>query len=375
MRNNVGVPVISVIFGFLLLGIVLWDTFETIVMPKTVSRKFRLTAIYYKLSWRAWAGIVKRMQDSPRRVAILGAFGPLSLLILMAAWAVLCVVAFGFIHYGFGTLDGTDSQANFGTAFYFSGTTFFTLGFGDVTPVHTLGRVLAVFEAGTGFGFLAVIISYLPVLYQAFSRRENLIVLLDSKAGSDPSAGELLHRYAEAGVMEDLVDLLRDWEVWSAQQLETFLSYPTMAFYRSQHDDQSWLCALTCILDTCAIIDGGFQGEYPWEKKVIFQARATFAMARHVVVDLAYLLNIPPTGNPKQRYSPDNWKELETALANSGIPLDPSGAERVKHCRSLYEPYVVSLAKSLFFVLPAWIPEPGAVDNWQTTAWDIREHF
>ena len=121
---------LSIVLGFLLLGIVLWDTFETIVMPKTVSRKFRLTAYYYKLSWRAWAGIVKHMKDSPRRVAVLGAFGPLSLLVLMAMWAGLCVLAFGMIHYGFGTLDGTENQANFGTALYFSGTTFFTLGFG-----------------------------------------------------------------------------------------------------------------------------------------------------------------------------------------------------------------------------------------------------
>jgi len=369
------VDVAAAVLGILIVLGVLWDTFETIVVPKTVSRQLRLTAFFYKAAWHGWALVVKKMRDGPRRVAILGAFGPLSLLLLMASWAILLVLGFGFIHFGAGTLDGTQNQADFGTAFYFSGTTFFTLGLGDVAPVHGLGRFLAVMEAGSGFGFLAVIISYLPVLYQAFSRRENLIVLLDSKAGSDPSAGELLRRHANAKAMDELVGLLRDWEVWSAQQLETFLSYPIMAYYRSQHDDQSWLCALTTILDTCSIIEGGFEGKFPWEKRLRFQAQATFEMARHVVVDLAYLLNLPPTPQPKMRFSASDWTQLENVLSASGIQLDKAGTNKIEDRRSLYEPYVVSLARTLFFVLPSWIPVPGAVDNWQTTAWDIREHF
>src|SRR5579872_306366 len=274
VRNNEPVEAAIAILGIVIVLGVLWDTFETIVMPKTVRRQLRLTAFFYKVVWHGWALIVKKMKDGPRRVAVLGAFGPLSLILLMATWAVFMVVGFGFIHYGAGTLNGTDNQSDIGTAFYFSGTTFFTLGFGDVVPVQGLGRALAVMEAGSGFGFLAVIISYFPVLYQAFSRRENLIVLLDSKAGSDPSAGELLRRHGEAGAMDELIELLKSWEVWSAQQLETFLSYPIMAYYRSQHDDQSWLNALTAILDTCSIIEGGFAGEFPWEKRLVFQAQA-----------------------------------------------------------------------------------------------------
>lgn len=367
--------VAAAILGILIILGVLWDTFETIVMPKTVRRRLRFAGIYYRLAWTAWATIVKRMKDGPRRVAVLGSFGPMSLLVLMVTWALLMVVGFGLVHIGFGTLDGTPNQSDFPTAFYFSGTTFFTVGFGDVTPVNGIGRVIAVMEAGSGLGFLAIIISYFPVLYQAFSRRENLIVLLDSKAGSDPSAGELLRRHAAAGAIDELIELLKQWEVWSAQQLETFLSYPIMAYYRSQHDEQSWLNALTAILDTCAIIEGGFVGDPPWERRLVFQAQATFAMARHVVVDLAYLINVPPTDQPKMRFGPEDWKQLEQVLAAAGLPMDPTGAAKVAARRALYEPYVVSLARALFFVLPAWIPEPDAVDNWQTTAWDSRVHF
>src|SRR5205085_1149766 len=159
------------------------------------------------------------------------------------------------------------------------------------TPLHDSGKVFAVIEAGTGFGFLAVVISYVPVLYVAFSRREHLITLLDSKAGSQPSAGELLKRHGEAEAMEMLIDLLKEWETWSAQQLEAYLSYPILAYYRSQHDEQSWLMSLTCILDTCSLITLGFEddGSKPWAKRLYFQAKATFAMGRHVIVALAYI--------------------------------------------------------------------------------------
>lgn len=367
--------IVAAVLGALIVVGVLWDTFETIVMPKTVRRRLRLTAFFYQVAWGGWAQLVKRMRDGPRRVAVLGAFGPLSLIVLMASWAALMIVGFALIHFGAGALDGTRDQGSVGSALYFSGVTFFTLGFGDVVPVHGVGRLLAVLEAGSGFGFLAVIISYFPVLYQAFSRRENLIVMLDSKAGSNPSAGELLRRHAEAGAMDELIELLAAWEVWSAQQLETFLSYPIMAFYRSQHDDQSWLNALTAILDACSIIEGGFAGEYPWERRLTFQAQATFAMARHVVVDLAYLLNEPPTPEPKLRFSPTDWAQLKQVLAKAGIPLDEAGAAKIAERRALYEPFVVSLARTLFFVLPAWIPDPRAVDNWETSAWDAPAHF
>jgi len=363
------------VLGVVIVLGVLIDTFETIVMPKTVRRRLRLTPFFYEIAWRGWAIVVKMMRDGPRRVAVLGAFGPLSLLLLMVSWAALMIFGFGLIHYGAGSLDGPAGQPDIANAFYFSGTTFLTLGLGDVVPVHGIGRTLAVIEAGSGFGFLAIVISYLPVLYQAFSRRENLIVLLDSKAGSNPSAGELLRRHAAAGAMEELIVLLKEWEVWSAQQLETFLSYPIMAYYRSQHDEQSWLSALTAILDTCAIIDGGFEGEYPWEQRLIFQAQATFAMARHVVVDLAYLFDLPPTDAPMLRYSPGDWDRLKASLAAAGIPLDPAGKPRIVERRDLYEPYVVSLARDLFFVLPSWVPVPDVKDNWETTAWDSGEHF
>jgi hypothetical protein len=362
---------LAVLFGIAILLVVLWDTFETIVVPKTVTRRLSLAGLFYDGLWNVWSRLAAATSGGTR-LQILGAFGPISLLMLIALWAILLVAGFGFLHWGAGTLG---AERSLGENLYFSGVTFFTLGFGDLTPWMGLGRLLAVFEAGVGFGFLAIVISYVPVMYSAFSRREINITLLDSKAGSNPTAGELLRRHAAGNSVGALIVLLKEWERWSAEQLEAYLSYPILAFYRSQHDDQSWLCSLTAILDACSLIEMGFEGDPSWYPELRFQAEATFAMGRHVIVDLAYLLDIPPVERPLSRMAPNDWERLRSVLWAAGMPLKESAEDVLRERRDLYEPYVVSLARDLFFTLPAWVPEAGALDNWQTTAWDNERHF
>src|SRR5262249_27767642 len=186
------------------------------------------------------------------------------------------------LHWSLGTGLSFPSGAgdSFTTYLYFSGTTFFTLGYGDVVPTGAGGRALGVAEAGIGFAFLAVVISYLPVLYQAFSRREITISLLDARAGSPPTAAELLRRMAGARGLAGAGSLLAEWERWAAELLESHLSFPVLSYYRSQHENQSWVGALTVILDTSALLIAGVDGPDG------YQARLTFAMARHAAVDL-----------------------------------------------------------------------------------------
>src|SRR5260370_874679 len=133
---------------------------------------------------------------------------------VLAFWAVGLVLGFALIHFGDGDrFSGTLLPSRFGNALYLSGTTLFTLGLGDITPASPLARFVVVLEAGIGFGFLALVIGYLPVLYQSFSRREVTISLLDARAGSPPTAFELLRRHAGTGErMDALTAVLHDWE-------------------------------------------------------------------------------------------------------------------------------------------------------------------
>ncbi|MGH9825818.1 MAG: potassium channel family protein, partial [Blastocatellia bacterium] len=252
----------------------------------------------------------------------------------------------------------------FWTYAYMSGTTFFTLGYGDVTPSGTLGRVLAVIEAGMGLGFLALVIGYLPVIYQAFSRREVNISLLDARAGSPPTAAELIRRHS--GNMQELDLLMRDWEKWSSEFMESHISYPVLCYYRSQHNNQSWLAALTAILDASALVSIGVDGA---SRR---QAKLTFAMARHAVVDLAQILNTSPRPPWPDRLPPKALERMRAALAVEGVTIvegdDLDG--KLAELRRLYEPYLNALGCYLSVSLSPWCPSTEAFDNWQTSAWE-----
>ena len=170
--------------------------------------------------------------------------------------------------------------------------------------------------------------------------------------------------------MEALTPLLSEWERWASDLLESHLSYPVLAYYRSQHDRESWLAALTTILDTCALLSMGLEGDPPWLKPLLWQSQLTFAMARHTVVDLALILNTNPVAPEVDRLPPEDFALVRQILRSAGIPLaDGATEKRLAKLRAQYEPYVHGLAKTLKLDLPPWIPPTVTVDNWQTSAW------
>jgi len=363
----------AVIFGILLVLAVLWETFETIVLPRRVTRQFRMTRLFYRFTWAPWRTLAGLRKQKKKRDAMLSYYGPLSLLMLFAFWAVTMVFGFALVHYGdTEQLNGAIFPNHFGNALYLSGTTLFTLGLGDITPASPLGRFMTVVEGGVGFGFLALVIGYLPVLYQSFSRREVTISLLDARAGSPPTAFELFRRNTGPATcdFDALTDVLAHWENWSAELMESHLSYPVLAYFRSQHDNQSWIGSLTAILDVCALAMSGMEGMCQ------YQARMTFAIARHAMVDLSQVFGAAPDKDGSDgRLSPEDLVEIRKHLSASGLRLsDGSAADaELNRLRGLYEPYAISLARHLALDLPPWIKRSDVKDNWQTTAW-ARQH-
>ena len=358
--------ILAGVLGLLLIAVIMWDAFEVIVLPRRVTRRLRLTRLFYRATWNSWSGIVRWLAFSKRREASLSFYGPLSLILLLTVWAGGMILGFALLQAAVGSaLNVSDGSVTFGTDLYMSGTTFFTLGLGDVTPRTPSARAITVIEAGTGFGFLAMVIGYLPVIYSAFSRREVGTVLLDARAGSPPCAAELLRR-SSRGLHEGLDDLLREWERWAAELLESHISYPVLCYYRSQHSNQSWLAALTTILDTSALAMAGIDGISPR------QAQLTFAMARHAIADLAQIFNTPTRTSGADRLSLSELGRLRELLGAAGVRLrDGVAAERrLAELRRMYEPYANALAEYLLLTLPAWLPAGGGFDSWQTSAWE-----
>jgi hypothetical protein len=353
--------VVVAVLGLILVAIVLRDAFETIILPRRVSSRMRVSKIFYQLSWRPWAAAARRMHPGDWRETFLSTYGPLSLLLLFVLWGVILIVGFGMLLWA----AGFDAQLSGADHLYVSGTTFTTLGIGDFVPKTELARFLTVVEAGTGFGFLAILISYLPVLYQSFSRREVTISMLDEWAGSPPSAGDLFRRATESGEVGELLALMARWEQWTAELLESHLSYQVLSYFRSQHENQSWVAALTAIMDFASL----WQAAKPQGKS--WQARRVYAIGRHALGDLSQVLRAAPQFDAPDRLSKAELAALHEAVVAAGIDGDMSTfTERLNALRKGYEPYAVALSHALLMDLPPWMPLDERQDNWETTAWE-----
>ena len=367
----------ALILGLFFVLAVGLDAFQTIVLPRRPSGRLQITRLFFILTWGPWRAVAGTVKEKNLREDAFGVYGPLSLILLLVVWATLLVIGFGLFFFASGVPftepNGPAALGALGqlrTDLYVSGTTLFTLGLGDVLPRGPIARGLIIAEAGVGLGFVALVIGYLPVLYGAFSKREVSIALLDGRAGSPPTAGELLRRHGFDGGDAAIVALLAEWERWSAELLESHVSYPILCYYRSQHDNQSWLSALTAILDTCSLLITSLQGT------PVRQAQLTFAMARHALVDLVLIFKLKeqkqwPEQQKLDRLPSSEFRKLCGLLADTDVELcgDPASEERLRAIRRLYEPYAHALAEYLRMPVPNWLAEPAKAGGKKTDQW------
>jgi hypothetical protein len=348
------------------------DAFQTIILPRRPNGRFRITRMFLVVTWTPWVAFAEGIRNKKVRDQIFSVYGPMSLLLLLLLWAVLLICGFGLFYFSMNSPFGDATMgrnpsawARLGTDLYVSGTTLVTLGLGDVVPYSVLARAVIIFESGMGLGFVALVIGYVPVLYQAFSRREVSVALLDARAGSPPNAAELLRRHGFEGGEEALTALLAEWERWSAEILESHISYPILCYYRSQHDNQSWLSALVAILDTCALLISVIEGT-PSR-----QAQLTFVMARHALIDVGNVFHVEEReawrrGAEMDRLPAAEFEQLCGALGEVHLRLcrDSASANRLHTIRALYEPHAFALADYLRMPLPVWVTPPKKNDQW-----------
>jgi hypothetical protein len=344
---------LSVTIGFLLWAIVMWDGFSTIVLPRTVAPMKRISGRFYKLSWHLWALIGRRFRSKEWLLSFLAVYGPLSVMILLVLWASLAIVAFALIYQGLGArFEENRLPVSFGTLLYMSASTFLTLGLGDVTSTDTLGRTFVIFEAATGFVFLSLIITYMPLLDQAYASREVGGLLLQSRAGKPPSAVRLLRRYTGSDGASILRGNLREGEQWMAGILQSHLSHPVLCFYRAQHFGQSWLVSLTTIMDTSSLLIVGGEG------RLREQARMTYRMGLLLLTDLTSALALSVPTRVDLRLTEADLPALRSALSAAGIALKlgPTEGNELLRINHRYGVYLHVLSRWLMITLPPWIP-------------------
>jgi hypothetical protein len=357
--------IVTLILGVVCVFTVLVDAFQTIILPRRATGPVRLTRWFYMATWKPWAFFAKRIRNPRARETAFSFYGPLSLILLLVFWAAVILFGFGLIFDAIGSpVFDVRQHRGLWSDLYLSGTAIFTLGPTDAGPTDAAARWLMVLESGIGFGFLAVIMGYFPVLYGAFSRREVTISLLDARAGSPPTAAELMRRHAHEDAREALKTLLVEWERWSAELLESHISFPLLCYFRSQHTNQSWIGALTSILDTCALLIAGVRGH---EAR---QAQLTFAMARHAMVDLSQVVSLRPIKDRPDRLPQARYDLLYGLLCRGGVSMcrDNDAQGRLSEMRRLYEPYAEALSAHFQMPLPPWIADQPHKDNWLTVA-------
>ncbi len=348
------------LLGIVILATILYEVFEVLLLPRRVRSPVRFVRVFFRSTWAVWSGIGNRIGPVDRRANFLSLYGPLSMVLLVLLWAFGLIVGFGLLEWALA--HSLQPVPTILSQMYLSGTTFFTLGYGDSTPHTRPAKLVAVAEAGTGFGFIAVVIGYLPVLYQLFSQREAKVIQLDARAGSPPCAATLLSRHSRENGVEALDRLLEVWEGWCSEIIESHLSYPMLSYYRSQHDNESWLAAVTAIMDTCAILLVGLK-----ERKA-FHARMTFAISRLAITELARIFQTPIRSLEFDRLPPEGFVKLQSILNGAGLQFEDETAEdKLRALRNTYEPFLNGLSQYLLLPLPPWFADDRDLDNWQNS--------
>ncbi len=355
------------VVGGALVVLMLAEIFVAYVLPRRVKRDPRIVRLVTSYSWRPWRAIASKL--SPQTAdTMLGIYGPLWMLLNLIVWVSLMMLGYACLQWAGGSHVGasTNGGVSFGNDFFFSAATMASSGTAGLSAHTAFARAVQVIDAGSGLAAIAIVIGYLPALYQAFSRREATVSQLDARAGSPPSAGRLMVRSTQRGGWPALNEHLASWEEWIAELMESHLSYPVLAYFRSQHLNQSWLATICTVLDACSFtIAAAPEG-------TVDEARFTYAIGRHAVGDLSYVFHanpIPPAGDRLPRADVEELLRQLTEVGVEPAATPETVMERLERMRASYEPYVNALSLRLELPLPPWLAPDSPNDNWRRTLW------
>jgi hypothetical protein len=323
--------------GAVLIALMFAEFFVTFMLPRRVRRDPRIARSLNRLLWRPWRGAAARLAPAPGDT-MLGLYGPLALLTQLVVWALGLVL-------GFALLEWAVAGGAFWDRIFFSSGLFLSAGAAEGSNAV---RAVELLEAATGVAVLFIVIGYMPSVYSAFSRRESAVSQFAPRAGTPPAAGVVIHRAIGHQHWQELRQELQAWEEWSAELMETHLSYPLLAFYRSQHVSQNWLASLTVMVDVAAFV----KATAPDGK--VRPADVTFAIGRHALADLTLQFQLQPLA--ADRLSREEFADLYAiveAAADDAVE-EEDGWRRLAALRDEYEPNAAALADFLALGLPAW---------------------
>ena len=325
------IPIIVFLAGLLTIILTLFSALSTFVLPRAA--RSQLNRIVFGLLRRLFDFILHFAKTYPRRDAIMAYYAPIGLMLLVPTWYFLISLGYAAMYWALGVGDMFSSIR-------LSGSSLFTLGFETANAFWV--TVLMFSEAMLGLIMVALLIAYLPTMYAAFSRREQAVNMLEVRAGSPPSALEMLLRFHRNHGLENLSDYWKVWESWFADIEESHTTLPTLIFFRSPRAENSWVTAAGAVLDAASITLSAI--EIPYEVSAALCIRAGFLTFRRI----ANYFDIPNPQNPHYPETPICVQRSEfdlvlDQLAAAGLPLKPDREQawrdfagwRVNYDRSL----------------------------------------
>lgn len=305
---DAAVRIVAIVFGAALVVVAIASAIKTVVLPRAA---VSLVTRWVFLAWRRVFRLVARPSMShEKRDRRLAWYSPLSLVTTLAAWLTLVLAGFALIFWGIEDLTARQAAE-------LSGSSLLTLG--TSRSATAAGTTLTFVEAALGLFLLALLITYLPSIYAAFSRRELGVTSLEVRAGAPPSGGEMIWRYWVLRRMEHLNGVWIEWERWFVDVEETHTSLPALVFFRSPQHDHHWVTAAGAVLDGAAITLSSVDVERDVQAE--FCLRAGYLCLRRI----CDFFGIPHDANPSPQdpisVERDEWEQVVAFLEHEGVPV------------------------------------------------------
>jgi hypothetical protein len=324
----------------------MWDAFQTIVVPRPTPGRLRIARWVVRPTWRVWRNGVTRTTNGLDRDRLLGLFGPAAAVLLLVVWLAVLIIGYGLVLFAVRS-ELRPMPHNLLEATYFAGTSVLTIGYGDIVATHALARFAVLTAGASGLGMVALVITFLFSLFGSYQRREVLVVTLAARAKSPPSAVALLETYARLDLRDEIPGLFREWEVWIAEVLDTHVAYPLLGYFRSSHDNVSWISALGAVLDATALVLTTIRG-IPRG-----QALITKRVGAHLAEDVSNYLGLRGDGAAVDE---DQFAAVYQRLADAGYDLEPEPVawRAFERARGSYAARLLALADFWASPAPVW---------------------
>jgi hypothetical protein len=289
------------------------DLFQSVVVPRSVGSRWRASVLISRYGWRMWRDRAMAIRDQERREDTLAIFAPTFMVTLLAYWVASQALGYGLLFWGLNA--GLRPQPGLIASIYFAGTSMLTIGYGDIVPIRWYTRAIALFSAGGGLATFAVVTTFLFQTFGAFQKREAFVVTISERTGAPPSGLEFVMRHLSLDLVNDISPILRESQQWIAEVMETHLAYPVLTYFRSSHDDESWVGTLGALLDASTLLittlDLNNRG----------QAELTLHIGTHLVRDFSNFFRLPAGDESGVEY--DEFVTAYRQLRELGAPLQP----------------------------------------------------